>query len=193
MKVSRCDSKYQPFRFLQAFRRSTNSRNSPLNFPETHKTALESCASSRLCEQFDDSGKKKKAEVRNPPHDLTARVLGLGHRRCENQLLSTKSCSPLRAAAVQSVRTSRTRSSCRGVEEDEQEADWTLVTPRSTPLDASSVRFVASDQPTRTGVSPPPAACEVRAARCWSQDGAAAGAGRLPVWSFRIKCQATDQ
>ena len=60
MKVSRCDSKYQPFRFLQAFRRSTNSRNSPLNFPETHKTALESCASSRLCEQFGDSEKKKK-------------------------------------------------------------------------------------------------------------------------------------
>ena len=64
MKVSRCDGKYQPFRFLQAFRRSTNSRNSPLNFPETHKTTLESCASSRLCEQFGDSGKEKKRRRR---------------------------------------------------------------------------------------------------------------------------------
>lgn len=129
---------------------------------------------------------QKKKKVRNPLSDLTARVLSSG-TAAANANFSTKSCFPLRAA-VRSVQTSQMPSSS-GAQGGVEEADRTQWTRLLAPLwrGCQSVCFVSSDQPTRTGVSPPLAACEVAAAWCCSQVSPGYERGGVPAGTFKTK------
>lgn len=136
--------------------------------------------------------KTKKSEI--PPSRLDSESPQLGHRR---QLLSTKSRFPLRAA-VRSVQTSQKHSSslvrsggvwCGGGRQDAVNGGLLAPSPARMPV---GVCFVSSDQPTRTGGSPPLAACEVGAARCCSQVSPDQRGGGVPAGTFKTKKSLID-
>lgn len=143
-------------------------------------------------EQFWRQWGKKKSEIllttslRASPGSGTA---------AGNANFSTKSRFPLRAA-VPSVRTSRTRSSCRarrGVRETDGTHRTRLLA--LLPRGCQSVCFVASDQPTRTGGTAPLAACEVGAAQVLPSrlSDSETGGGLCPGVDFQNKTAVGDR